>query len=79
MNWFKKTIATVLALLTIFGTSITTPIIADDNAGTGTQTSETAVSSVIQGSYEYNGVTVDVNAPEGAFPAGTTLSIGRWT
>jgi uncharacterized repeat protein (TIGR02543 family) len=75
MNWFKKTIATVLALLTIFGTSITTPIIAEDNAGTGTQTTETAVSSVIQGSYEYNGVTVDVNAPEGAFPAGTTLSI----
>jgi len=75
MNWFKKTIAAVLALLTIFGTTITTPIIAEDTAGTGTQTTETAVSSVIQGSYEYNGVTVDVNAPEGAFPAGTTLSI----
>jgi hypothetical protein len=55
MNWFKKSLVSLLAAITLFGTGITTPIIADDGkTTTTTKTTETSSASVaVQGSYEY--------------------------
>jgi hypothetical protein len=81
MNWFKKSLATLLATVTLFGTGITTPIIAEDTNNGGTPattatpvTEQSAKATDNSWKDETEHYTVTVTADEGALPQGATFT-----
>ena len=84
MNWFKKSLTVLLATITLFGTGISTPIVAEDGDTKGetatTKVAETTTATSDMPAKTFvgtadNGVNVTATVDEGVFATGTTMTV----